>query len=368
MPETKMHQVREIGQSIWLDFIRRSFLDEGGLNEYIEKGLCGVTSNPSIFDKAISKGEEYDQDIADMASKGRPTRDIYEALMVEDIKQACDILLPVFEESDQKDGFVSLEVNPHLAHDTSGTIDEVKEYSSRVDRPNLMIKVPATPEGIPAVEELTAQGFNINVTLMFSLEQYEQVAEAYINGLERLAENGGNVSEIHSVASFFVSRLDVKLDRMFQAIDDPLAQELMGNIGIANAKMAYQRFLDKFSTDRWEDLAEQGANVQRVLYGSTSTKNPDYPDTLYPDNLIGQDTINTLPPETLDAFLDHGRVRETLTEDIDTAQNQLEKLQPLDINLENITMELLDEGVIKFANSFDELMISISNKKSQLTG
>lgn len=366
MPQTNMQKVREYGQSIWLDFIRRSFMEDGGLQDYIDQGLCGVTSNPSIFDKAISEGGEYDQDIAELTADGKSTWDIYERLVIDDIKQACDVLKPVHQESGGRDGYVSLEVNPHLAHDTTGTIAEVERFWDLVDRKNLMIKVPATPEGIPAIRKLTARGYNINVTLMFSLAQYDQVSEAYISGIEGLLDGGGDPQQVHSVASFFVSRLDVKLDRMLNAINDPLADQLKGNIGIANAKMAYQRYLDVFTTNRWKALEDKGAHKQRVLYGSTSTKNPQYPDTLYPDNLIGENTINTLPPRTIEAFLDHGTLSESLTEDIDHAQSQLADLTRLGIKLDNITKELLDEGVVKFANSFDELMVSIARKVDQL--
>lgn len=366
MQKTKMHDLKELGQSIWLDYIRRSFLQDGGLKAYVEKGLGGVTSNPSLFDTAISKGEEYDTAIADLSSAGKTTREIYEKLVVEDIKQACDILQPVYEKSNGDDGFVSLEVSPHLAHDTQGTIQQVKKYTDLVDKPNLMVKVPATPEGIPAIETLTAEGYNINITLMFSVDQYKQVADAYMSGLETLAEKGGDLTDVHSVSSIFVSRLDVKIDRIFDSMDNPLATDLKGKIGIANAKMVYQKFLESFHSPRWESLADQGARIQRVLYGSTSTKNPAYSDTLYPDNLIGEYTVNTLPPDTLDAYLDHGTVAETLTEDIAKAQEQLDQLSTLGIKLDNLTKELLDEGVIKFANSFDELMLSIADKKAAL--
>jgi len=352
------------GQSIWLDFIRRSFLEEGGLEEFVQQGLRGVTSNPSIFDQAISEGEEYDQELRKLAEAGKTTGEIYEALAAADIQDACDILRPVYDESQGADGYVSLEADPHLAHDTGGTIAEVQRLWEMVDRPNLMIKVPATPEGIPAVETLTGQGYNINITLMFSLEQYRQVSEAFISGLEHFVDGGGDPSRVASVASFFVSRIDVKIDRMLAAREDPRARELQGKIGIASAKLAYQLFVEKFSTQRWKDLADQGGRVQRVLYGSTSTKNPEYPDTLYPDNLIGRDTINTLPPDTLEAFLDHGTIQDTLTADIPQAEAQLRELADLDIDLNHITKELLDEGVVKFANSFDELMLSIAHKKS----
>ncbi len=364
MSQTKLHELKELGQSIWLDFIRRSILENGELANYVQKGLRGVTSNPSIFDKAISKGEEYDQEIAALAAQGKSTYEIYETLAVQDIQNACDILKSVYDESEGRDGYVSLEANPHLAHDTEGTIKEVQRLWELVDRPNLMIKVPATPEGIPAIEKLIKQGYNINVTLLFSREQYDQVSDAFLSGLEGYIESGGDPKGIASVASFFVSRIDVKLDRILGTMDQPETERLQGKIGIAAAKMVYQDFLDKFTGERWKSLAEKGARVQRVLYGSTSTKNPAYPDTLYPDHLIGKDTINTLPPRTLDAFLDHGTVSNSLTEGIPEVKKDLESLSSLRIKLKNITQELLDEGVVMFANSFDELMVSISDKKS----
>jgi len=362
MSNTTLEQLHDYGQSVWLDFISRGFLDQGGLQDYVDQGLRGVTSNPSIFEKAISEGEEYDEDLAALAAEGLSTQSIYENLAVEDIQRACEILEPVYEQSGGADGFVSLEANPHLAHNTAGTILEIQRLWEMVDRDNLMIKVPATPEGIPAVEVLTAQGYNINITLMFSLAQYEQVAEAYLAGLEQFAARGGDLSSVASVASFFVSRIDVKVDRMLEAVRDPGAEELQGRIGIASAKMAYQRFLKKFSSVRWNRLADQGARVQRVLYGSTSTKNPAYSDTLYPDNLIGEETINTLPPETLEAFLDHGTVSASLTEDVGQAEMDLSRLAALGIDLHHVTLELLDEGVIKFANAYDELMRSIAGE------
>lgn len=360
MTDTKMHQLQEYGQSIWLDFISRSFLEGGGLADYVERGLRGVTSNPSIFEKAISGGEEYDQDLSNLASRGLSVQAIYEQLAVEDIQSACEVLLPVYEESGGADGYVSLEANPHLAHNTAGTILEVQRLWEMVDRENLMLKVPATREGIPAIEVLTAQGYNINVTLLFSLAQYEAVAEAYISGLEQFAAQGGDLSSVASVASFFVSRIDVKLDRILTTFREPEAEQLQGRIGIASAKMAYQRFLKLFSSVRWKRLADQGARVQRVLYGSTSTKNPAYSDTLYPDHLIGRDTVNTLPPETLDAFLDHGKVSASLIENPDQAERELSQLAALGVDLHHITLELLDEGVVKFANAYDDLMSSIA--------
>jgi transaldolase/glucose-6-phosphate isomerase len=366
MKQTKLHELQRLGQSIWLDFIRRSILENGDLAKYVQMGLRGVTSNPSIFDKAISQGEEYDQAIADLAAQGKTTPEIYETLAVEDIQKACDILKPVYKESSGADGYVSLEVNPHLAHDTEGTIQEAQHLWDLVDRPNLMIKVPGTPEGVPAIEELTSQGYNINVTLLFSREQYDQISDAFLSGLEQYVDNGGDPRAISSVASFFVSRIDVKLDRILGALDQPLVENLQGKIGIALAKMVYQDFLEKSNSERWTSLAKKGARVQRVLFGSTSTKNPVYPDTLYPDHLIGKDTVNTLPPNTFEAFLDHGTVSESLIQDIPEAKKELESVFSLGIKIENITKELLDEGVVKFADSFDELMATIAKKRSKL--
>jgi transaldolase/glucose-6-phosphate isomerase len=363
---TKLHKLAEFGQAIWLDYIRRSFIEKGDLSELVESGLRGLTSNPSIFEKAIAGSRDYDDALEDLSQAGRSPQEIYEALAIADIQMAADVLRPVYDDTDGVDGYVSLEVSPDLAHDTEGTIEEVRRLFDAVSRPNVMIKVPATPEGIPAVETLIGEGINVNVTLMFSLDQYDQVAEAYISGLEDLDASGGDVSGVASVASFFVSRVDVMVDRMLDDIGTAAAQELKGTIGIANAKMAYQRFKATFEKERWSRLEEKGARLQRVLWASTSTKNPAYSDTLYPDNLIGPYTVNTLPPSTLEAFRDHGTVALTLETQMVTEQARLERLSALGIDLDAVTDRLLEEGVQKFADPFADLMESIEDKLEQL--
>ena len=362
---TRMNEAAAIGQAIWLDFIRRSFLDSGELGNLVGKGLRGVTSNPSIFQKAITASTDYDAAVERLVGEGRSVNDIYEALAIQDIRRACDIMQPVYGSTDGLDGYVSLEVNPKLAYDTEGTVMEARRLSSLVDRPNVMIKVPATPEGIPAIETLTGEGININVTLIFSLEQYEESAMAYIHGLEKLAAANVDFSRVASVASFFVSRVDGKIDPKLAALGD---KEIQGKIAIANAKMAYHRFGELFSGPRWDELAAQGARVQRPLWGSTSTKNPDYPDTLYVDELIGPHTVNTLPPETLDAFLDHGNAARTVDADVEQARQDLAQLADLGIDLDDVTSQLLGEGVDAFADSFDELMSGIAEKAAALAG
>lgn len=362
---TRMNEAAAIGQAIWLDFIRRSFLDSGELGNLVGKGLRGVTSNPSIFQKAITASTDYDAAVERLVGEGSSVNDIYEALAIQDIRRACDIMQPVYGSTDGLDGYVSLEVNPKLAYDTEGTVMEARRLSSLVDRPNVMIKVPATPEGIPAIETLTGEGININVTLIFSLEQYEDSAMAYIHGLEKLAAANVDFSRVASVASFFVSRVDGKIDPKLAALGD---KEIQGKIAIANAKMAYHRFGELFSGPRWDKLAAQGARVQRPLWGSTSTKNPDYPDTLYVDELIGPHTVNTLPPETLDAFLDHGNAARTVDADVEQARQDLAQLADLGIDLDDVTSQLLGEGVDAFADSFDELMSGIAEKAAALAG
>ena len=362
---TRMNEAAAMGQAIWLDFIRRSFLDSGELGELVGKGLRGVTSNPSIFQKAITASTDYDAAVERLVGEGRSVNDIYEALAIQDIRRACDIMQPVYGSTDGLDGYVSLEVNPKLAYDTEGTVMEARRLSSLVDRPNVMIKVPATPEGIPAIETLTGEGININVTLIFSLQQYEDSAMAYIHGLEKLAAANVDFSRVASVASFFVSRVDGKIDPKLVALGN---SELQGKIAIANAKMAYHRFGELFSGPRWDKLAAQGARVQRPLWGSTSTKNPDYPDTLYVDELIGPHTVNTLPPETLDSFLDHGNAARTVDADVEQARQHLAQLAGLGIDLGEVTTQLMGEGVDAFADSFDELMSGIAEKAAAIAG
>ncbi|MYH62585.1 MAG: transaldolase [Caldilineaceae bacterium SB0675_bin_29] len=362
---TRMNEAAAVGQAIWLDFIRRSFLDSGELGELVAKGLRGVTSNPSIFQKAITASTDYDAAVERLVGEGSSVNDIYEALAIQDIRRACDIMRPVYESTDGEDGYVSLEVNPKLAYDTEGTVMEARRLSSLVDRPNVMIKVPATPEGIPAIETLTGEGININVTLIFSLQQYEDSAMAYIRGLEKLADANVDFSRVASVASFFVSRVDGKVDPKLVDLGN---SELQGKIAIANAKMAYHRFGEIFSGPRWEKLAAERARVQRPLWGSTSTKNPDYPDTLYVDTLMGPHTVNTVPPETLDAFLDHGCAARTVDANVEEARQHLAQLAELGIDLGDVTTQLMGEGVDAFADSFDELMSGIAEKVAAIAG
>jgi transaldolase len=360
---TKLHELAELGQAIWLDYISRSLLGSGELQELVDQGLRGVTSNPSIFEKAIAGSADYDEDLNRLVSDGRSVAEIYENLALADIRSAADILRPVYEKSRGADGFVSLEVNPALAHDTEATIAEARRLFASLERPNVMIKVPATPAGIPAIESLIGEGININVTLIFSLEQYETVAAAYIAGLEKLALAGGDVGKVASVASFFISRIDAAVDKALEEIGNT---KIQGKIAIDNAKIAYSRFREIFSSERWNKLATGNARVQRPLWAITSSKNPAYPDTLYVDNLIGPDTVNTLPPATLDNFLDHGTVAATVETDVDGARNRMAELTELGIDLDAITNKVLDEGVAAFAKSFEGLIASIAAKRRRL--
>lgn len=366
MDEERLSKLAELGQSIWLDFINRSLIESGDLKDLVGGGVRGMTSNPAIFDQAIRTGEEYDEELARLARQGLPPEEIFEHIAVADIQRAADILLRVYLDTSGQDGFVSFEVSPDLAHDTEGTLKDVRRLAAAIDRENVMIKVPATAEGIPAVEQLIAEGYNINITLMFSLEQYDQVSAAYLRGLEKRLERGESLSSIASVASFFVSRIDVKVDAMLDALEDPRADEIRGKIGIANAKIAYQRFKELLSSDRWKALAEEGAQKQRVLWASTSTKDPAYPDTLYVNSLIGADTVNTIPLTTLEAFIDHGSVKPRLRQNLDQAQAQLEQLAELGIDLDQVTEELLNEGVEKFRKPYHELLERIQEKSAEL--
>ena len=360
---TKLADLADLGQSIWLDFIRRSFIESGELQRWIDDGLRGVTSNPSIFEKAIAGSTDYDHQLQQLVAEDLQPSEIYEALVLDDIAHAADLLRPVYDRTGGLDGYVSLEANPALAYDAAGTVDEIRRFHAHLRRPNILFKVPATPEGIPAIQSLIALGISVNVTLIFSLDQYRAVAEAYVAGLERFAVQGGDLATIASVASFFVSRVDASVD---QALDQAGNQDLKGQIAVANAKVASVLADRIFSGPRWERLAARGARVQRLLWASTSTKNPLYPDTMYVDSLIGPDTVNTVPPSTLQAYLDHGQVALTLVEGRDKAQRQLNRLSELGIDLSQITQTLLDKGVAAFAKAFDDLMKSIEEKQQQL--
>jgi transaldolase len=350
----------KMGQSVWLDYIRRAFIVGGELQALIAEGLGGVTSNPSILEKAIAQSSDYDADIARFAREGMTDTQVYEALARDDITRAAELLCPVWKRTHGADGYVSIEVSPALAHDTQGTIEAARHLWSMLDRPNVFIKVPATQEGCPAIEQLLTEGININITLMFSLAQYEAVAETYLSALEKRMNAGQEISLIASVASFFVSRVDTLVDAELEKIG---RSDLQGTIAIANAKLAYARFQELFRGPRWERLAACGAHFQRPLWASTSTKNPKYPDTLYVDGLIGSDTVNTLPPTTLAAFKDHGRVAPTLEAGVEEARQQLAQLGELGVDLAAITARLLDDGITLFVNSFDALVASIGAKR-----
>jgi len=356
-------QLHKEGQSVWLDYIRRSLIASGELKQMVEQdGLRGLTSNPKIFMKAIAGSDEYDRQIEELLSSHPhiQTSELYEAIAVADIRAAADVLRPVFDQTEGADGFVSLEVSPDLAYDTSGTIDEARRLWKSVDRLNLMIKVPATNEGIPAIESLLAEGININITLMFSIHHYEAVAQAYLRALEKMEEPG----RISSVASFFVSRITKAVDQALDELGTEEAKALKGKIAVANAKATYQRFREIFHGEPFQEWREAGTRVQRVLWGSTSTKNPDYSDVLYVEELIGPETVNTMPPATLDAFRDHGQVRgATLMEDVDEARSQLGKLAELGIDLDAITEQLQRDGVKKFKEPFDELFEALEEKR-----
>ena len=369
---TKLHELANLGQAIWLDYIRRSFITSGELQALVDQGVRGLTSNPSILEKAIAGSADYDADLRPLVEAGKSVGEIYESLVLDDIRRAADALRPVYDQTGGADGYVSLEVSPTLAHDTYGTIAEARRLFAALDRPNVMIKVPATPAGIPAIETLIGEGINVNVTLIFSLAQYEAVAEAYIAGLEKLAAGGGDpsansgrgVSQVASVASFFVSRVESAVDRALEG--HPQGVPLQGKIATANAKVAYARFREIFSGESWEKLAAQGARVQRPLWASTSTKNPLYPDTLYVDGLVESDTVNTVPPATLQAFLDHGAASLTLETGVGEARAQLARLAELGVDLGGITQKLQDDGVASFARSFEALMTSIAEKREKL--
>lgn len=360
---SKLNQLTNLGQSIWLDYIRRAFIDSGELQQLIDRGIRGVTSNPTIFEKAIAGSADYDHAMKELVAAGKSDQEIYETLVIEDIGRAADLFRPVYDATDGYDGYVSLEVNPTLAHDTDGTIEEGRRLFATLHRPNVMIKVPATPQGIPAISQLISEGVNVNVTLMFSLDHYHQVAEAYLSGLERLAASGGDLKKVASVASFFISRVDTAVDR---ALEQAGNQALQGMIAIANAKMVYQRFRQIFSGDRWEKLAQAGAQVQRVLWASTGAKNPLYPDTLYVDALIGTHTVNTVPPATLNAFLDHGHVAATIETEAAEAETRISQLKNLGIDLTAVTEQLQQDGVASFADSFEKLMTAIAEKREKI--
>ncbi len=349
------------GQSPWLDNLRRGWLTGGELARWVEKGVRGITSNPTIFQKAIEGSAEYDDQLRGLASGS--VVDAYWTMAVSDIEAALAILRPVHDESGGVDGFVSLEVAPDLAHDETGTVASARELHDRIAEPNLYVKVPATAAGVGAIRTLVSEGRNINVTLIFGLDRYEEIMEAYLSGLEAYE---GDLSRVHSVASFFVSRVDTEVDRRLDAIGTPEARALRGKTAVAQAQLAYGRFLDRFRGPRWEALAARGARVQRPLWASTSTKNPDYPDTLYVDTLIGPDTVNTMPEATLDAVEDHGTLARTVDADLDGAAATLAAVEAVGVDLDDVSRVLEEQGVATFAKSFDELLSSLGSKAEEL--
>ena len=362
-------------QSPWLDFIRRNMLDDGGLRRYVERdGIRGVTANPTIFEKAIDAGEDYDAQIAQLVRDGVPEHDLFEKIAITDIRHACDVLRPVFDASGRADGFVSIEVSPENAFRTQETIDEAKRWWREIDRPNLLVKIPATDQGLPAIEECLAAGVNINITLLFAVEYHERVMEAYLRALERRVAEGLDLRDVNSVASFFVSRVDTNADKRLEsriaaAKTDAERQRLgglLGSVAVANAKLAYHRFREVFGGERYRKLEAKGAKLQRPLWASTGTKNPKYSDVKYIDELIGPDTVNKMPPQTIDAFRDHGVVRRTIDEDYDGAMRVLASLESAGISLKEITDELQREGVQAFAKSFDQIRATTAAKAERI--
>ncbi|MDA0735130.1 MAG: transaldolase [Chloroflexi bacterium] len=364
-----IQQANTHGQSIWYDNIRRGMIESGELQALIEQGVSGLTANPTIFEKAISGNADYDEALLNLAEAGKNLEEVYEDLVISDIQSAADLLRPAYDRSDGVDGYASLEVNPHLAADTNGTVAEARRFFKALNRPNALIKVPATPEGIPAIRQLIGEGINVNVTLIFSLDAYRQVQEAYIAGLEELSKNGGDLSKVASVASFFVSRVDTAVDNELNRLNGHGGRNLsglMGQAAVANAKLAYRAFQETFGSERFAELQAKGARVQRPLWASTGTKNEAYSDVLYVDTLIGPNTVNTMPDATLEAFLDHGQVTEAVTQGVAEAEQAIKSLESAGVSMSGVTSKLLADGVKAFADSFDQLMGNIEGKRSKL--
>jgi transaldolase len=366
MPDTPLKLLAAHGQSVWIDFLSRNFVQDGELKALVRDGVAGVTSNPTIFQAAIADGDAYDEQLREVLKTETEPKEVFLALAVEDIRAACDVLRPTWDEAGEnaRDGWVSLEVDPNLAHDTQGTIAEAKRLHELVDRPNLFVKIPATKEGLPAIEESIAAGIPINVTLIFSLERHREVAEAYVRGVQRLADAGGDLERMASVASFFVSRVDTEADKRLDEAGGH--DELKGTLAIANAKLAYETYKQIFAGEQWEALRAKGASAQRCLWASTSTKNPDYRDVIYVEELIGPDTVNTMPRETVEAFQDHGEVRNSLEEDVDGARRTLEAFAAAGIDYDDVVETLEREGVEKFAKSFQQLFADVEAKRDAM--
>ena len=354
----------QCGQSPWLDNLSRSVIKSGGLARLVDVGIRGVTSNPTIFQKAMTGSDAYDDQFRELIRKDSVEAAFWD-MAIQDVTNACGVLRPVHDESGGTDGFVSLEVSPTLAWDTAGTTEAARSLHERISLPNLMVKIPATEEGVPAIKAMAAEGRNINVTLIFSLERYGEVMEAYLSGLEAFAGTGGDLSKVHGIGSFFVSRVDTEVDRRLQNVTG--GEKLAGKAAVAQAKLAYEMFQQRFSGPRWDALKAKGAHPQRPLWASTSTKNPAYPDLLYVDNLIGPDTVNTLPDKTIEAFLDHGTVKRTVDTDVDGAREALKALAKVGIDMDDVSRSLEQEGVASFVKSYDELLQALSDKANALS-
>jgi transaldolase len=364
---TKLQRLyNEQGQSPWLDNLTRVYLRDGTLRRLVADGIRGVTANPTIFAKAIEGSDAYDEQFAALIAQGRPVLDAYWDLVVDDIGDALGVLRPTFDASAGTDGFVSVEVAPELARDTDATIAAARQLHRRIAEPNLLVKIPATGEGVPAVQAMIAEGRSINITLIFSVARYAEVIEAYLAGLETLAKGGGDLASVHSVASFFVSRVDTEVDRRLDAIGTSDALALQGQAAVAQAKLAYRLFGDRFSGPRWQALAARGAQVQRPLWASTSTKNPAYPDTLYVDSLIGSDTVNTLPEATIAAFEDHGTIARTIDRGVAHAEAVMEALAEVGVDMDDVGRTLEDQGVASFHQSFAHVLQALEHKARQL--
>jgi transaldolase len=365
MPQSPLQQLSALGQSVWVDFLSRQALEDGTIERFMrEDAVVGMTSNPTIFQKAMSEGDAYDEQLREVLEHETDGKQVFLALASEDIRNACDLLRPTWERSEHLDGQVSFEVDPTLADDRDGTIAEAKRLHQLVDRQNLYIKIPATKPGLGAIEATIASGIPVNVTLVFSLERHRAVAEAYVRGLERLVQAGGDPSDVPSVASFFVSRVDTETDKRLDVLGGH--DELRGRLAIANAKLAYQQYKEVFAGERWEALETKGARPQRCLWASTSVKDPSYRDTMYVEELIGPATVNTMPPETLEAFQDHGQVAPTLDRDVDEARKLFEQLREAGIDYDDVTETLEREGVKKFADSFGELFENVEAKRDEM--
>jgi transaldolase len=369
-----LQQLHDYGQSPWIDFISRDLLKSGRLKELIEQGIVGQTSNPTIFQQAIGAGDDYDEELRQLAQAGKSVSEIYDSLVLGDIRAAASILRPIYEQTNGRDGYVSIEEPPDMAYDTQKALEEARRLFTQLNLPNIMIKIPGTPEGIPAFQQVISEGINVNVTLVFSLDNYRKVAEAYIAGLETRAAAGKPIDTIASVASFFVSRVDTAVD---QRLDELIAyttderrkrelKALQGKAAIANAKLAYAAYQEIFSGPRWQGLARKGARTQRCLWASTSTKNPAYRDILYAEQLIGPDTVDTMPLATIEAFLDHAIVARTLDQDVEKAREDYAAIERAGIFMDKVTLHLQQEGVQKFADSFNQLIDTISTKRQQM--